>query len=298
MTHCQKPGAGSSWRAGGLALVLLAGCGTRGSAPQESKSPSAAGPRPTIAAEDGSGRAVSGDDEEHGHKPGLHGGILVSLGRDSYHAEAVFEAGGTLRLYLLGRDETRVMDVDKQVLKAFAKLDEAAAASPFTLEPEPQEGDAEGRTSQFVGMLPEGLAGQGVEVTIPNLAISGERFRVGFASVGPRHAEPMPDRVAADEESRMYLTEGGKYTQADIDANGRVTASTKFRGVKSLHDMSPKPGDRICPVTRTKANPKFTWIVDGQPYQFCCPPCVDEFVKTAKQSPDGIEPADRYVKTP
>jgi hypothetical protein len=108
----------------------------------------------------------------------------------------------------------------------------------------------------------------------------------------------MPDRVAGDEESVLYLTAGGKYTQADIDANGRVTASTKFRGVKSLHDMSPQPGDKICPVTRTKANPKFTWIVDGQPYQFCCPPCVDEFVKTAKQSPDEIQPADRYVKTP
>ena len=298
MTRGRRRDGWWGWGAGIWAGVLLAGCGARSSAPQESKSQQAGTTQPVSAAEVGAGRTPLDDDEEHGHKPGLHGGILVSLGRDSYHAEAVFEAGGTLRLYLLGQDETRVMDVEKQVLKAFARRDEAAAASPFTLEPEPQEGDAEGRTSQFVGVLPEGLAGQGVEVTIPNLAISGERFRVGFASVGPRHAEPMPDPVAADEESRLYLTEGGKYTQADIDANGRVTASRKFRGVKSLHDMSPKPGDRICPVTRTKANPKFTWIVDGQPYQFCCPPCVDEFVKTAKQSPAEIQPADRYVKTP
>ncbi len=28
--------------------------------------------------------------DDHGHKPGAHGGILVSLGKDSYHAEAVF----------------------------------------------------------------------------------------------------------------------------------------------------------------------------------------------------------------
>ena len=298
MTGCRRLNGWWGWGTGIWAGLLLAGCGMRVSFPSDSQSQPTANSQTTISPTADPGRSLPGDDEEHGHKPGLHGGILVSLGRDSYHAEAVFEAGGKLRLYLLGQDETRVMDVEKQVLKAFARQDEAAAASPFTLEPEPQEGDAEGRTSQFVGVLPEGLAGQGVEVTIPNLAIAGERFRLGFGSVASRRAESMPDRVATDEESVLYLTAGGKYTQADIDANGRVTASTKFRGVKSLHDMSPQPGDRICPVTRTKANAKFTWIVDGQPYQFCCPPCVDEFVKTAKKSPEEIQPADRYFKSP
>jgi hypothetical protein len=279
-------------------LVFVAGCGPGSPLPpgrnSGSASTEASGKLDSSTAND----SESTDDSEHGHKPGQHGGILVSLGRDSFHAEGVFEAGGVLRLYMLGQDETRVIDVERQSLKAFVRRDDEASAAPFVLEPEPQEGDAEGRTSQFVGRLPEGLAGQAVEVTIPNLTIGGERFRVGLVAVGPRHEESMPDRVAASEEESLYLTVGGKYTQADIDANGRVTASKKFRGVKSMHDMSPKPGDRICPVTRTKANPRFTWIVDGQPYQFCCPPCVDEFVKTAKQSPEEIEPADRYVKSP
>ena len=285
------------WGFGVLVGWTLAGCGT-GSAPTGGSKPrpgSAASPKMTT--ERASGGTSANDDEEHGHRPGLHGGILISLGRDSYHAEAVFEAGGKLRLYMLGQDESRVMEVEEQQLKAFARREDGAGSVPFMMRPEPQEGDRPGQTSQFVGDLPEGLVGPGVEVTIPNLAIAGERFRVGFASAAPGHAEPMSDRVATDEESVLYLTAGGKYTEADIDANGRVTASTKFRGVKSLHDMSPKPGDRICPVTRTKANAKFTWIVDGQPYQFCCPPCVDEFVKTAKQSPDEIAPADRYVKS-
>jgi hypothetical protein len=281
---------------GVLVVVILAGCGSGSSPTVGSKLQSRPGETTRNSVVEGSAATEASDDEEHGHKPGLHGGILVSLGRDSYHAEAVFEAGGKLRLYMLGQDESRVMEVEEQQLKAFARRDDGAEAVPFLLKPEPQEGDRQGRTSQFVAELPEGLGGPVVEVTIPNLAIAGERFRVGFASASRGHDEPMPDRVANDEESALYLTVGGKYTQEDIDANGRVTASTKFRGVKSLHDMSPKPGDRICPVTRTKANPKFTWIVDGQPYQFCCPPCVDEFVKTAKQSPDEIEPADRYVK--
>ena len=39
---------------------------------------------------------------EHAHKPGAHGGTIVEIGRDNYHAEAVFEKGGVLRLYTLG----------------------------------------------------------------------------------------------------------------------------------------------------------------------------------------------------
>jgi len=60
--------------------------------------------------------------------------------------------------------------------------------------------------------------------------------------------------------------------------------------------MNPKQGDRICPITETKANPKFTWVVDGKSYEFCCPPCVDEFVKTAKASTDPLPEPETYVK--
>ena len=58
----------------------------------------------------------------------------------------------------------------------------------------------------------------------------------------------------------------------------------------------PKAGERICPITKTKANSKFTWVVDGKAYLFCCPPCVDEFLKTAKASSDPLAEPDSYVK--
>ncbi len=56
------------------------------------------------------------------------------------------------------------------------------------------------------------------------------------------------------------------------------------------HDARPKPGERVCPVTDTKANPKLTWVVGGKTYQFCCPPCITEFVAKAKKDPTSIKP--------
>ncbi len=238
---------------------------------------------------------------EHGHKSGAHGGIMVSLGRDSYHIEAVFEADGAVRLYTLGNDESRVIDVESQTLKGFVKVEGDTNANSIVFEASPQDGDAPNRTSLFIGKLPQELVGKNLEVTVPNVNISGERFRLGFTSVTAAHdtsdaATGMPDKLADSAERDLYLMPGGRYTAADIDANGNTTASKKFLGIKSSHDMFPKDGDRICPITETKANPKFTWVVDGKAYLFCCPPCVDEFVKTAKASSDPLAEPDSYVK--
>lgn len=235
-------------------------------------------------------------DAEHPHKPGAHGGIIVPIGADSYHAEAVIEKGGEFRLLTLGKDESRIQEVDLQAIKAYVKIVGEPDATPVELSAIPQDGDAEGKTSQFVGTLPEDLRGKPLEVTIPNLRINGERFRVGFTTATAAHQEDMPAGLPAAEEQSLYLTPGGKYTLDDIDANGRTTASQKFRGILSSHDMRPKPGDRICPVTLTKANPKFTWVIDGKRYEFCCPPCVDEFVKLAKEQPEDVRDPDTYIK--
>lgn len=289
------------WAIGGLllsGLALISGCAKRDlPSPSITAKPEVtAAPMPVLATESSIATPKATPPEEHGHKAGAHGGIMVSLGRDSYHAEAVFEKGGFLRLYTLGKDESRVIDVDKQSLKAFVKAEGDSESHQFTLDAEPQDGDAKGRTSQFVGMLPKGLSGKDLDVTIPNIVITGERFRLGFKSTAEQHEGEMPDKVADEEERKLYLTPGGSYTEADIKANGNLTASAKFKGLKSSHDMFPKPGDKICPVTKTKANPKFTWIVDGKSYEFCCPPCVDEFVKMAKTTPDKILKPSDYVK--
>lgn len=270
-----------------LALVIVAGCGPGGT------------PAPTALTEvasDATG-SVPTDDEEHKHKPGAHGGTLISIGLDSYHAEAVFDSAGSLKLFMLGQDETRVLDVETQTLVAYIKADGQNQATEVSLEPQPQPGDAEGRTSLFVGELPEDLAGRAVEVTVPSITIAGERFRMAFTtrSHDSGHGDEMPAAIDDAEERELFLTAGGKYTEADIAANGSQTASQKFKGFKAAHDLRPKAGDKICPITLTKANPDCTWVVDGKEYPFCCPPCVTEFVMLAKEDGDIKEPED-YVK--
>jgi hypothetical protein len=254
----------------------------------------------TLAASSSAASAAS--DEEHAHVPGAHGGIIVSLGRDSYHVEAVFEKGGLLHLYMLGSDETRIQEVDNQELTGYVKPADSNESVAFMIKPQPQPGDAAGKTSLFVAELPKELAGSNLDVTVPSIRIAGERFRLGFTSAPhalDEHAgDIMPDKVADEAERDLYLAPGGIYTQADIEANGNVTASQKFKGFMAKHDMHPKPGDKICPVTMTKANPACSWIVGGKKYEFCCPPCVDEFVSWAKneETIKDVKDPEFYVK--
>lgn len=266
----------------GAASFAVIGC-TQNTAPTVPSTPSAT----TSRASDG----------EHGHKPSAHGGIVVPIGSDSYHAEAVFEKGGVLRLYTLGKDEAKVLEVQSQTLTGYVKPEGGAESESIILSPKPQPGDKDGMTSLFVGHLPRELWGQKVEVAIPRIQIGEERFRLSFKSVPAGDAEHgMPTKVEDKAERKLYLTPGGKYTEADIKANGNMTASKKFKGFKAEHDLKPKSGDKICPVTLTKANPKCTWVIGGKTYEFCCPPCVDEFVTLAKEKPEDIKNPEAYVK--
>jgi hypothetical protein len=273
-----------------VALIVVAGC-------DNASNPTSAPPSAdeTAKAKD-TGKKDQGT-EEHTHKPGTHGGTIMEIGRDNYHAEAVFEKNGVVRVYTLGKDEARIEEVESQTLTAYAKAEGATEAVEFTFTPIPRKDDSKGKTSQFVGTLPTDLWGKRVEVTVPSIRIGDARYRFGFTNIPEAgHGEPMPAKVANDEERTLYLTPGGLYTEADIKANGGMTASEKFKGQKPAHDAHPRKGDKICPISETKANPKFKWVVGGKTYEFCCPPCVDEFVKTAKEKPQEIKAPGDYVE--
>lgn len=233
--------------------------------------------------------------DKHEHRPGSHGGLLVPIDGAHYHVEAIATSDGLIRLHMLGEDESRVEDVEAQTVTAYARALDSGRASTITFEPSPQLGDAPGRTSLFIGRVPDGLEGRGLSVVVPSIRIAGQRLRFGFEAGSADHGRAMPEKVVDEGERELYLTPGGKYTDRDIAANGGITASRKFAGFRATHDPDPKPGDRICPITETRANPACTWIVGGKTYEFCCPPCVDEFLRQAKERPGSIGDPDSYV---
>lgn len=236
-------------------------------------------------------------EDDHAHKPGAHGGTIVALGRDSYHVEVVFEKGGVVRLFMLGKDEAKLQDVEVQDLVGHVVPAGGSEAVQMKFSAEPQKGDAVGKTTLFVGKLPAELQGKKVQVTINNLQIGGERFRLGFSNETAGHKDAaMPKKLGSAKEQPVFFTPGGVYTAADIKANGDTVPSVKYRDIDVEHDDDPKPGDKICPISKTKANPQLTWVVGGKTYEFCCTPCVQEFVAKAKEKPEEILDPSAYVK--
>jgi YHS domain-containing protein len=221
---------------------------------------------------------------EHKHKPGQFGGFIMELGKDNYHLEVSLGKDGVITIYTLGKDETRVISVEKQVITAYLKDDK------FDLMPSPQAGD-EDKTSRFIGKLPAKYLSEGEISIIFNIVIEGQRFRARILIT----QLPQTDLSSA-EEKKLYLTPGGLYTEQDIIANGKTSASNKFKDFVPSHDLKPKKGDRICPITLTKANPKCTWIINGKEYWFCCPPCIEEFLILAKEKPEQVKLPEEYIK--
>src|SRR5262245_3341979 len=132
------------------AVAVVVGCGTRTQPPAVAVGEESQETKPQPA----------GKPDEHAHKPGTHGRTIGEIGRDNYHAEVVLEKGGVLRLYTLGKDEAKIQEVEQQKLTAYVKHEEGGEHVPVTLRPQPQEGDAPGKTSLFVGQLPQQFWGK------------------------------------------------------------------------------------------------------------------------------------------
>lgn len=244
---------------------------------------------------------------EHAHRS-AHGGRVQPAGR--HHVELLLERGGGVRLFILGEDETELRSLPETELPAHVEPAGSREAIPLTLRAAPQPGDPPGTASLFQGKLPRMENPAQLTASVPS---EGRRYRVRFdLAANPREegasghpgpeppnspaATPMPPARAAHEEERLYTRPEGGYTAADIRANGTQPPSAKYRDVPVRHDPQPEKGDRLCPITRTKANPQFPWRVSGEDYRFCCPPCIDEFVQQARTDPDSLQPAEAYVQ--
>lgn len=245
------------------------------------------------------------DNKKTGHFLEQHpGGVHVSFAQGRYYAEAILHKGGSIHLFLFGKDLSKVVETDAQHVTAYVRRVGDKEFTTFELKPDPLSSDTKGYTSRFAGDIPSELVNQELEVTIPALKLGNERYHLAFQTTSKAHDgeahgkdTAMPaGQTELEEERKLYLTAAGLYTSDDIKANGNTIGSEKFKYFKANHDIKPKAGDKICPVTLTKANPECSWIIAGKKYEFCCPPCVDEFVKLAKEEPNAVKPPEEYVK--
>lgn len=88
--------------------------------------------------------------ETHAHADhGPHGGDLVELGKEEYHAEVVHDdATGKVTVYVLGSDAKKAEPIEATTVTINVKHD--GKGEQFQLAAAPQEGDGEGKSSRFV----------------------------------------------------------------------------------------------------------------------------------------------------
>lgn len=122
-------------------------------------------------------KAPAVHDHEHGAK-GPHGGSLVELGEEEYHAEVLVDHDAhVVRVYVLGKDAKSAEPITAADL-AIA----LPGKDPLTLKAAPQKGDGEGKASVFelnddavVHMLMDAKAIHGkLNVTIADKPYTGE----------------------------------------------------------------------------------------------------------------------------
>jgi hypothetical protein len=147
---------------------------------------------------------------------------------------------------------------------------------------------------KFDSLILAGILGLAAGIAI---AAWWEQPALAPAPVVVVHPHPeMPAKKIGDEEQKTFFEPAGLYTNADITANGDSVPAVKFKGIKATHDDNPKRGEKICPISKTKANPKFIWVVGGQKYEFCCVPCIEEFVDLAKTKPGDVRSPADYIQ--
>ena len=242
------------------------------------------------------GQRGAGDDPgPHDHPPGPHGGAVVAIDRGNrFHAEAVFDAAGFVHLYTFGRELTEPrLVLARTVCAAVRGHGGSPSEHAVMLRPRPQPGDPPGTASRFVGRLPPAAWRPHLQLVVWSLRVEGERFRFEIDAAGAPFDEDSAAKAIA-AEAALYSTPAGKYGADDIRVNGGRVPTEKYRGERPAHEDQPAAGDRVCPVSLARADPRFVWVVGGREYLFCCPPCIDEFVATAKERPDEVKEPEFY----
>ena len=230
---------------------------------------------------------------DHAHKPAAHGGTIVSIGSDNYHAEVVFEKDGHLKLYMLGKDETKSMSVESHSLKAHVKHHHAEKSHEMELKPEPQASDPNGKTSLFVGKLPAELIGKKVIVTIPELMVEKERFRVEFTSGDHKHGDHKDHKDSKEHKDHKGHKDHAKTSALEKEIK-------EARAMLSPEDRKLVDAQEWCPVMTDnrlgEMGVPYKLMVKDQPVFLCCKGCQRKALADPDKTLAKVEEFKKKVK--
>ena len=234
------------------------------------------------------------DEHDHG-ETGPHGGPLIEW--DDYHGEFIVKPEEKLAILYILDEKMKHPSVDPS---RFSKVRlvitnvQPAVYIDFKFDPvlTKDMGLAFVGKHDHLGTVGEIKGDIGATLAAEVKGGTPKRYDKVFRYEPPKADK---DKNKATKLRELYLTPGGIYTAADIKANGNTTAAEKLKGKIWLHDDDLKVGDKICPVTKKKAEAECAWTVQGQRYQFCCQPCIDNFVIWAHNQPNKVKDAGTYV---
>jgi hypothetical protein len=93
-------------------------------------------------------KGVKVQDQPHEHEHGPHGGHLVELGEEEYHAEVVFdEKAGKIVVYILDSTAKKPTPIDAKEITLKLAID--GKTESFAVAALPQSGDPQGKSSRF-----------------------------------------------------------------------------------------------------------------------------------------------------
>lgn len=86
------------------------------------------------------------DDSGHSHADPPHGGTLIEFGGGEYHGEFVHDEE-SVTIYILNADVSEQVAIDAESITLNVTQD--GESTPYELQADPDEGDAEGKSSRF-----------------------------------------------------------------------------------------------------------------------------------------------------
>jgi hypothetical protein len=158
-------------------------------------------------------------DHAHDDSEGPHGGSIVELGDDEYHAEVMVDGKThSLTVYLYGPDAKTVSPIAAEEIAVVTEDD-----TKLALKAAPQEGDAEGKSSKFI-LTDEAAVGPIAEAGFLHgslqVEIDGKPYRGDIDSHfdGSSH-EDHADQKAGDQKEGPKEPEDAEEKSTDDSAD-------------------------------------------------------------------------------